>query len=127
MIVRPYQCEDLSLLREIHDGHEFKFPENIGEYLVVLDDLGCPIMAAGTKLVPEVTLLCPLRGSVHPLVKLRGISLLHGALENKLAGKFTEAHAFLEPDSEKAFGRHLQRLFHWRETWKCFTVEIGGR
>lgn len=127
MKVRPYQPSDESILREIHGDHDFPFPVNLEEYMVVVDDLGCPIMAAGAKLVPEITLLCDAEGSVHPLVKLKGISLLHEALSNKLAGKFTEAHAFLEPSSEKAFGRHLQRLFHWQETWKCFRVEIGGR
>ena len=125
MIVRPYQPSDEEALRAMHEGHRFLFPENLTEYLVVVDDLGNPVMAAGERLVPEITLLCA--KEPHPLVKLRGISLLHGALRNKLAGKFTEAHAFLEPSSEKAFGRHLQRLFHWRETWKCFSVEIGGR
>lgn len=125
MIVRPYQPDDLPLLREMHSGHKFSFPLNIEDYLIVVDDLGRPILAAGAKLVPEITLLCA--AAPHPLVKLRGISLLHQALRDKLGGKFTEAHAFLEPDSEKAFSRHLQRIFHWRETWKCLTVKIGDR
>ena len=124
-MVRPYQSSDEESLRAMHAGHEFSFPANIADYLVVVDDLGRPILAAGERLVPEITLLCA--PEPHPLVKLRGISLLHQGLRNKLAGKFTEAHAFLEPGSERAFGRHLQRLFRWRETWKCFTVDIGGR
>lgn len=124
MTVRPYQPSDEAILRELHRGHEFQFPENLTDYLVVVDDFNCPIMAAGAKLVPEITLLCSRNGSTHPLVKLRGIALLHEGLRNKLGANHTEAFAFAET---KAFGRHLQRLFHWRETWKCFRVEIGGR
>jgi len=127
MTVRPFQPSDEAILREIHARHDFPFPEHIQDFSVVVDDLGCPIMAAGYKLVPEVTLLCAQGGAVHPLVKMQAISLLHEKLRNKLGANYTEAHAFLEPNSEKAFGRHLQRLFNWRETWKCFVVEIGGR
>ena len=125
MRIRAYEPSDESILRAMHLGHTFPFPENLSEYLVVVDDLDHPIMAAGAKLVPEITLLCA--AAPHPIVKMNAISLLHEGLRNKLSPNHTEAHAFLEPTSARAFGRHLQRLFNWRETWKCFVVEIGRR
>jgi len=124
MRVRPFEPKDEFYLRAMHLGHTFPLPTNLSEYSVVVDDLDQPIAAAGYKLVPEITLLCAT--NPHPVVKMNAISLLHQALRDKLGANHTEAFAFVEPCYERAFGRHLQRLFNWRETWKCFRVGIGG-
>jgi hypothetical protein len=127
MNVRPYQPEDEAILREIHrrSGYEFEFPE-LDSFLVVLDDAGCPIMAAGEKLVPEITLICAPGGSTHPLVKLKGIALLHEALRVKLTNKgFQEAFAFLPPELERNYARHLARHFGWRKAYTAYAIKDG--
>ncbi len=52
MNVRPFLPADEALLREIHEraGYGDLFPANISEYLVAIDDLGNPFMAAGARL-----------------------------------------------------------------------------
>jgi hypothetical protein len=125
MNVRPYQPEDEPILREIWQraSYGFPFPENIADYFVVTDDGGCPIMAAGAKLIPEVTLLCAPHGSTHPLVKLKGISLLHDAVRDRLvANGHSEALASVPPELERNYGRHLQRHFGWKESWKTYRI-----
>jgi len=125
MKIREYQPKDEAALREIHAhrAHGDKFPSNIADFLVAVDDQDRPLMAAGAKLVPEITLICACQP--HPLVKLKGIALLHEALRDKVAeGNHTEAHAFLAPQVERSFGRHLVKHFGWRETWKAFAIRI---
>lgn len=125
MNIRAFSPKDEPALREIHSRRGFgdAFPANIADFLVAVDDQDQPLMAAGAKLIPEITLICTCQP--HPLVKLRGIALLHEALRDKLsAGNHTEAHAFLAPQIERAFGRHLVKHFGWRATWKSFAIRI---
>lgn len=125
MNVRPYEESDLAVLKELFEtaAYGFPFPDNISDYLVVTDDAGCPIMAAGEKLIPEITLICAPGGSTHPLVKLKGVALIHDALRDRLVSKgFTQAIASVPP-SLGAYQRHLQRHFKWRESWPTFRIE----
>jgi hypothetical protein len=127
MKVRPYQPKDEAILREFHvlRGYGDSFPTNIADFQVAVDEQDFPIMAAGTKLVPEVTLICTPSAELHPLVKLKGIAMLHEAIRCILsAGNHTEAFAFLAPSIEQAFGRHLVKHFGWRETWKSYAIRI---
>jgi len=126
MKVRAFESIDETVLRELHErgGYGFPFPDNIADYLIVTDDANCPIMAAGEKMVPEITMLCASGGMTHPLVKLEALSLLHEALRDRLVRKgFKQAFVFLAPGVEKAFGRHLQRHFRWKPTWKGYAIE----
>jgi hypothetical protein len=128
--VRPYRPEDEPILREIYEraGYGQAFPENLAEYFIVTDDAGCPIMAAGYTLVPEITLICAPGGSTHPLVKLKGITLLHESVRDTLAAKgFKEAFASIPPQLERSYGRHLQRHFKWLESWKTFRIRDWRR
>jgi hypothetical protein len=123
--VRDYKFGDLAILREIYDhaGYDFKFPENLADFLVVVDDDDVPMMAAGHRLVPEITLLCAPGGATHPLVKLKGIALLHESLRDKLVRKgYSEAIASVPPELERSYGRHLQRHFQWQESWKTYRI-----
>jgi hypothetical protein len=125
MKIRPYQPKDEAALRSIHAGRAFgdAFPSNIADFLVAVDDEDRPLMAAGAKLVPEITMICACQQ--HPLVKLKGIALLHEALRDKVAeGNHTEAFAFVSPSVARTFGRHLVRHFGWRESWKAFAIRI---
>jgi hypothetical protein len=128
MKVRPFEPDDEPILREIHDrsGYDFPFPENLKDYFVVIDDAGCPIMAAGSKLVPEVTLLCAPGGSTHPLVKLKAISLIHEKLRDSLKSQgHTQAFCFVPPELG-SYRRHLQRHFNWKPTWQGFAIGDWG-
>ena len=125
MNVRPFHPDDLSILREIYDRAEYgyPFPDDLSEYWVVADDTGCPIMAAGAKMVPELTLICAPGGSTHALVKFKGISLLHEKLRDILVSKgYTEAIASVPPQLERSYGRHLQRHFHWLLSWTTYRI-----
>jgi hypothetical protein len=125
MIVRPYRPSDRRALKAIHERAEygFPFPKSLRNYMVVCDDSGEPLMAAGYKITPEVLILCAPGGNSHPLVKLKAMALLHESLRGKLVKKgFHEANAFLAPKAEKSYGRHLRRHFGWQESWTAYTI-----
>ena len=129
MNVRPFEASDEPILREIYErsGYSFAFPEDLSSYCVVTDDAGCPIMAAGYRLVPEITLISAPKGSTHPLVKLRALGMLHEKLGDILRSKgFRQAFGFLDPLPERAFGRNLRRHFQWAKAWTAYAIEIGG-
>jgi hypothetical protein len=123
--VRPFLESDRAILAEIHAqaAYGFPFPENIEEYVVAADGAGFPVMAAGAKLIPEVTLICAPGGSTHPLIKLKAIALLHESIRDKLIAKgYSEAIATVPPNLV-AYQRHLQRHFRWQhESWPVFRV-----
>ena len=125
MNVRPYRAGDREILREIHDraGHGDKFPKNLRGFLVVTDDAGCPIMAAGAKLIPEMTLICAPGGSTHALVKLKSLALLHNALRDILIAKGHHEALASVPPHLVAYQRHLQRKFGWKESWTTFRIK----
>lgn len=124
MNVRPFKIEDFAVLKEIYDraDYGFPFPDNLEDYWVVTDDAGCPIMAAGARLIPEVTLLCAPHGSTHALVKLKGISLLHEQLRDTLMAKGHKEAIASVPPHLVAYQRHLQRHFAWKESWPTFRI-----
>lgn len=129
MRVRAFRMEDEPILREIHEraGYGDEFPD-VSDFLVVTDDLDCPIMAAGEKLIPELTLICAPGGSTHALVKLQGIHLLHEALRDRLVAKgYTEAIASVPPKLEGSYARHLQRHFGWVKSWETFRIRDWRR
>jgi len=124
MKVRKYTPKDRKALKAIHKraGYGFTFPKNLKSYYVVEDGTGEVIMAAGAALIPEITLICAPGGDTHPLLKLKGIALLHEELRGTLTRKgFHEAIASVPP-SLVAYQRHLQRHFGWRESWKAFRI-----
>jgi hypothetical protein len=130
MLVRPFEERDRECLTEIRSaaGYETDKIQGLENYLVVEMD-GEIFMAGGYRLIPEVGLICPRGGPIHPLVKLEGIKLLHEELRATLVSKgFTEAIATIPPEIERSYGRHLRRL-GWSEAWKAFKIKDwkGGR
>lgn len=83
-------------------------------------------MAACVKMVPEIILLSAPHGTLHPLLKWKGILMLHDALCAFMA-KFEhdEAFSFLPPEIEKNYGRHLSRKCGWQRTWAAFRIGRG--
>jgi hypothetical protein len=125
MILRSFQPEDEKTLREIHArfGYRWPFPDDLGGYQVLTDDSGRILMAAGWKLIPEVTMLCDPDKSLHPLVKVKGISMLHDSLHGIItASGHREAICEVAPELERTFGRHLQRHWNWNKGWKLFRL-----
>lgn len=126
MILRAYRPSDRKELERIHAANDYGFPmpKNMRSYFVIADENDVPVMAAGYVLKPEVTIICPQGGKVHPMMKLKGIALLHEALRAVLVGNgFKRAFSFLAPKAERAFGRHLRRHFGWKETWTAYAID----
>ena len=78
-------------------------------------------MAAGWKMVPEITLICDPDKTLHPLIRLKGIAMLRDALRSKMltSGQSVEAIAFVAPELRR-FARHLQREFGFQAEWPAF-------
>jgi hypothetical protein len=127
VIVRDLKDADLPVLREIYDRakYEFPWPELMkqDEVSVVVDDYDVPIMAACSRVIPEMTLICAPGGRTHALVKLEAIAMLHESLREKLVQKgYNEAIASVPPELEKNYARHLEKHFGWRESWKTYRI-----
>ena len=126
MIVRPYQPGDEEKLHEIYestDFHQLPFPD-LSKQLVtsVLTDETGPVMCAYMRLVPEGTLICGTNWAVHPLVKLRGIKMLHENLRDVVVGMgYSEAIASVPPQLH-GYRRHLQRHLNWQESWPTYRI-----
>lgn len=130
MKVRPYKDSDLPYLLQIHSeaGYGFPFPDFsspfMGHVQVLVDTEDIPLMAVCAKLVPEITLLCAPHGTMHPLSKLKGIGLIHESMREVLtADGHDHAQAFVPPELEKNYARHLVRKFGWRKTWSAYRIE----
>lgn len=128
MKIRDYVESDLPRLKEIHSeaGYQFPFPDLssplIGHVKVLVDDEDFPLMAVCSKLVPEVILLCAPGGEMHPLMKLKGIGMIHEAMRKELEPEYDEAFCFVPPEIEKSYGNHLRRKFGWLKTWAGFRI-----
>ena len=124
MIIRPLTTDDVKTLWEMHArfGYQWPLPEDTSNYEVVEDDSGKVIMAAGWKLTPEATLVCDPDKSLHPLVKLKGIAMLHEKLRGIIIQSgHPEVISFVAPEL-KRFSRHLQREFDWQPQWPAFRL-----
>jgi hypothetical protein len=70
---------------------------------------------------PEI--LLAMRKSDHPTVKLQALTLIHAAMRAELMAKgYREANCFLPPELERGYGRHLKRLFGWKQAWTAYTI-----
>ena len=134
MRTRSVREDDLPTLKEIYDtaGYKFDWPDLLSdEFLsveVVVDERDRPLMAAAAKKSVELFLICAPGGNLHPAMKMKAIWLLHLALRDALTLLgFYEATAFLPPELEKNYGRHLQRKFSWLPTWKAFCIKDWKR
>ena len=89
MRVRAYLPSDELPLRDIYaatDFHQREFPDLTKQLVtgVLADEKDAPLMAGYVRLIPEATLICAPGGTLHPLVKLRGIKMLHENLGDVL-------------------------------------------
>jgi hypothetical protein len=107
-------------------GLEFEMPDLSSPMIeaaeLVVDERGEVIMAAVAQRTLEIYLLSP-AGQLHPMVKMEGIRLLHGAIRDTIASKgYKEGFAFIPPSIEKAYGRHLRKWFGWEKTWPAYRI-----
>lgn len=133
MKVRPYKESDLPKLKEIYteSGYTFQFPDFadpfVGQVRCLVDEKDSPLMAVCSKLVPEITLICSPGGKLHPLVKLKGIAMIHDSMREALEAEgHKEAFAFIPPEIEKSYGNHLRRKWGWLKTWAAFRIGKVG-
>jgi hypothetical protein len=128
MITRSATIEDFPKLAEIHEQSGLKFPmpplvsPMIEAVELVVDERGEILMGAVAQRAAELYLLAP-AGGLHPVVKMDGIRLLHGAIRDNICPKgYTEGFAFIPPGIERSYGRHLRKWFGWEATWKAYRI-----
>lgn len=128
MKTRKATPEDYETLKQIHEQSGLKFPmpdfesPMVEALEVVVDERGEIIMAAAAQRTVEVYLFSP-AGQFHPMVKMEGIRLLHGAIRDTIAEKgYNEGFSFIPPQIERVFGRHLQKWFGWEKTWPAYRI-----
>lgn len=118
MTTRQLKSSDIPKLAEMAKRTGYPYPSiGIMEHvLVVQDDDGDPLIAAGIKLVPEIYLWC---GEFRlPLAKVHAIRLLHAELGDFLKKRgYDEANATLPPSIAEKFGRRLEKTFSWKRSW----------
>jgi hypothetical protein len=126
--VREFRPSDEATLRALYaatDFHQRPFPDLRSQLVsgVLADADDAPLMAGYVRLIPEATLICAPGGSMHPLVKLQGIKLLHEKLGAVLTSMgYSEAIASVPPQLERNYGRHLQRHLNWQESWPTYRI-----
>ena len=124
------QKEDMEAVRSLH-AFDFPLPgldsPLVESAFVVTGEDGAIEMAGIAVRTTEVVFVCDRRSKRHPLTKLAGIRILHEAMRDKLlASGQGEAYAFVAPEVEKSFGRHLQRHFGWLKCWSAYCWRKGG-
>ena len=125
MITRPMLDADWAKAPDFRGQYNFdwKFPENtsrIAGACAVEDDAGGLIALCAAELIPSVTLA--MNQNLHPTVRLRAGILIHEYLKSQLSA-YPELHCEVPPEIEKAYGRHLERIFGWREMWKGYKLK----
>ena len=128
MKVRSANPEDFETLRRAHaqSGLIFKMPD-LGSRMteaaeLVIDERGEIVMGAVAQRAAEIFLFSP-AGQLHPVVKMEGIRLLHGAIRDNIVPKgYTEGFAFIPPEIERSYGRHLRKWFGWEKTWAAYRI-----
>lgn len=128
MITRTAKPEDYDTLKRLHaeSGLDFPFPAldspTMEALEVVVDERGEIILGAVAQRTLEIYLFSP-AGQLHPVVKMEGIRLLHGAIRDTIAKKgYSEGFSFIPPQIEKSYGRHLRRWFGWEKTWPAYRI-----
>ena len=128
MKTRAANSEDREMMRQLYaqSGLEFEMPDLSSPMIeaaeLVVDERGEVIMAAVAQRTLEIYLLSP-SGQFHPMVKMEGIRLLHGAIRDTIAHKgYKEGFSFIPPSIEKAYGRHLRKWFGWEKTWPAYRI-----
>lgn len=128
MKTRAVTVADHGSLRQIYErsGLPFKFPDLESPLIeaaeVVIDEHGEVMLGAVAERTLEIYLFSP-AGQFHPVVKMEGIRLLHGAIRDKIASKgYSEGFSFIPPAIEKSYGRHLRRWFGWERTYPAYRI-----
>lgn len=125
MITRKMESPDWMLVEKFKSQYafEWKFPEysnRVASACVVEDDAGGTVALCAAELVPSVTLA--MNQSLHPTVRLRAGGMIHAYLHQTLLD-YPELHCEVPPELEGAYGRHLERIFGWREMWKGYKLK----
>jgi len=128
-VIRDFRPDDIPALKRIHaaQGHSYPFPdlEKFVGVVVAVDENDVPVQAIACRKTVEVYFL----GDPHwktPGWRLETFRRLHLAAHDlMLRLGYTDAHCWVPPAVEKAFGRRLQMIFGWKKSvWQCFSKEL---
>ncbi len=130
-VIRQYTEADLEALRRMHQaqGFNYPFPTDLGDRIfltkIVLEDgAGTPVMAALVRLTAEVYLLMD-PGAGSPRERWDRLLALHAVAERDARARgLADAHAFLPPQVERAFGRRLRKLGWARDPWPAYCKKL---
>lgn len=120
---------DYSAIQEMAACHDYALPP-LGDRSVVVkfvaEDLsGRPVMAALAKLTAEAFVVSDPRLGT-PRERWETIRYGNEILRlQSLAAGFNELHAWMKPESERAFGRRLVSL-GWKRTQPCYMLDLEG-
>ena len=124
MIARAMNATDWQHVPGFRSQYSFdwKFPEFSDRIAAacVIEDASGPIALCAAELVPAVSLA--IQQTLHPLVRLRAGALIHEYLKSQLKA-YPEMTCELPPELERGYGRHLGRIFGWREAWKGYKLK----
>ena len=125
MRVRRMTKRDWTMVPRFMGQYPFawKFPffsRRIAAACVIEDDSGTAIAICAAEKIPVVTV--GIQQTLHPTVRLRAVAMIHEYMIEALKD-FPEMTCEVPPELERGYGRHLQRIFGWREMWKGYKLK----
>lgn len=125
--IRTLKPSDIPILKHYAEESGFPYPgfedPHIESFLVVVDSEDQPIMACAAKRLVELYLFVD--PSVSTITKKSAIDALHRGMSQSLRGiGYTGAEIFISPVIAKAFGRRLERTWHWVKNWPSWTLRF---
>jgi hypothetical protein len=128
-VIRDFRPDDIPALKKIHEaqGHNYPFPdlEKFVGVVVAVDENDIPVQAIACRKTVEVYFLGDPQWKTPGwrLETFRGLHL--AAHDLMLSLGYEDAHCWVPPAVEKAFGRRLQKVFGWKKSvWQCFSKEL---
>jgi len=130
-VIRDFRPDDIPALKRIHaaQGHSYPFPDltspQFAGIMVAVDENDVPVQAIACRKTVEVYFFGDPTWKT-PGWRLETFRRLHLAAHDlMLRLGYTDAHCWVPPAVEKAFGRRLQMIFGWKKSvWQCFSKEL---
>ena len=119
---------DLPRLRELVSGIDYQVPslDKFIETFAITED-GEVKIGVAARLTAELYFFCDPNWET-PGMREQALKIAHEQMRLRLEARgLDDAHAWIPPKFEKAFGRRLLKLFprHWvKSTWTCFTAFV---
>jgi hypothetical protein len=124
-MIREFRASDEPILRKLHaeQGFDYEFPDLTAfeAVLVAVDENDLPVQAVAARKTVEVYMLGDPKWRT-PAWRFDVLKLLHEGMHRLLLQKgFTDAHCWIPPVVDKAFGRRLVKQLGWvRSRWQSY-------